>query len=569
MLATDNRNGQQDFPVTDQGEPLRIDRRMVAGLLLLTVIAYLPGFSCGFIWDDDAHVVNSRPVVSPDGLAAIWLEPGSVPQYYPLTHSSFWLEYRIWGENPLGYHAVNILLHAVSVLVLWRVLVGLGLPGAWLAAALFAVHPVHAESVVWISERKNTLSGLFALASTWAWLSWWRSEPGAGRRCWWLSGLLFVGALLSKTVTVTVPAAWLVICWWRGGRIGRREWLGALPMLLLTVPAGLMTIWTEQNHIGAGHLDLGLSVSDRLLVAGRALWFYGGKLFWPSDLVFIYPKWSIDSNLFVQWLYPLGAVMVITMLWWQRARWGRGPLAAVLLFAGTLSPALGFIDVYPMQFSFVADHFQYLASIPLLACGSWLVTTRWHASRGSVLVLVLAGMTFVRCGVFLDTGTLWRDTVAKNPRSPLALTSLGNQLGETGLHELAERRHRQAIDIDPRFPDAWVNLAVELQNQGRRDEAFRVARAAVELAPWLPRARVNLALGLAERERYDEAVKQLEAAVVGDKRFVMAWFQLARIELLRENETGYQRATEQLLRLHPRLAGEFPRGQAPHDRPSP
>ncbi len=555
--------------MTDQGEPLRIDRRMVAGLLLLTVIAYLPGFSCGFIWDDDAHVVNSRPVVSPDGLAAIWLEPGSVPQYYPLTHSSFWLEYRIWGENPLGYHAVNILLHAVSVLVLWRVLVGLGLPGAWLAAALFAVHPVHAESVVWISERKNTLSGLFALASTWAWLSWWRSEPGAGRRCWWLSGLLFVGALLSKTVTVTVPAAWLVICWWRGGRIGRREWLGALPMLLLTVPAGLMTIWTEQNHIGAGHLDLGLSVSDRLLVAGRALWFYGGKLFWPSDLVFIYPKWSIDSNLFVQWLYPLGAVMVITMLWWQRARWGRGPLAAVLLFAGTLSPALGFIDVYPMQFSFVADHFQYLASIPLLACGSWLVTTCWHASRGSVLVLVLAGMTFVRCGVFLDTGTLWRDTVAKNPRSPLALTSLGNQLGETGLHELAERRHRQAIDIDPRFPDAWVNLAVELQNQGRRDEAFRVARAAVELAPWLPRARVNLALGLAERERYDEAVKQLEAAVAGDKRFVMAWFQLARIELLRENQTGYQRAIEQLRRLNPRLAGEFSRSQTRHDRPSP
>ena len=246
----------------------------------------------------------------------------------------------------------------------------------------------------------------------------------------------------------------------------------------------------DRNHIGAGHLDLGLSSFDRLLVAGRALWFYAGKLFWPGDLVFIYPKWSIDSNLFVQWLYPLGAVMAFAVLWWQRARLGRGPLAAVLLFAGTLSPALGFIDIYPMQFSFVADHFQYLASIPLLACASWLVTTGWHASRGSLLVLVLAGMTFFRCGVFHDTGTLWRDTVAKNPRSPLALTSLGNQLGETGLHELAERRHRQAIDIDPRFPDAWVNLAVELQNQGRGDEAFRVANAAVELAPWLPRARV-------------------------------------------------------------------------------
>ena len=546
--------------MTKPGEPLRVNTPVSAGVLvLLTVIAFGPGFGGGFIWDDDAHVTDSLPVVDPGGLPAIWLEPGSVPQYYPLTHSSFWLEYRLWGDNPRGYHAVNILLHAVSVLLLWRVLLGLGLPGAWLAAAFFAVHPVHAESVAWISERKNTLSGLFALASTWAWLGWWRAERGTSIARWWLALLLFAAALLSKTVTVTLPAAWLVICWWQRGRVGRREWLGVLPMLVLTVPMGLMTVWTEQQHIGAGRLDLGLSVPDRLLVAGRALWFYAGKLAWPVDLAFIYPRWSIDSGSLTAWLYPLMAMVLIGLLWWGRGRVGRGPLAAVLLFAGTLAPALGFVDVYPMQFSFVADHFQYLASIPLLTGAAWLIVTRWYASHGMALVLVLVVASFFRSQVFLDTSILWSDTVKKNPRSPLALTSLGNELGEAGSHQLAERRHRQAIEVDPRFPDAWVNLAVELQSQGRKDEAFESAGRAVELAPWLPRARVNLAMGLVERERYDEAVKQLEAAVDSDSRFVMAWAYLARIELTRNNEAGLNRAVEGLRPLDPRLADRFAR----------
>ncbi|MFP6770044.1 MAG: hypothetical protein VB859_17845, partial [Planctomycetaceae bacterium] len=164
-------------------ELLRGDPRVAAGLLVLLVVCtYLPALGGDFLWDDDAHVTDSRPVVEAAGLAAIWIQPGSVPQYYPLTHTSFWLEYRLWSDRPLGYHAVNILLHAGSAVLLWRVLLGLGLPGAWLAAALFAVHPVHVESVAWISERKNTLSGLFCLAAAGAWLRWWRAEPGTARR---------------------------------------------------------------------------------------------------------------------------------------------------------------------------------------------------------------------------------------------------------------------------------------------------------------------------------------------------------------------------------------------------
>ena len=213
MLEPISSHRQQDFRVAKNGESLRVNPRVAAGLLVgLAVVAHLPGSGGTFIWDDDAHVTESRAVVDPGGLPTIWFEPGSVPQNYPLTHSSFWLEYRLWGDNPTGYHAVNILLHVASVVVLWRLLAGLGVSGAWLAAALFAVHPVHVESVAWISERKNVLSGLFALLSTVAWLSWWRAEPGTAGRRWWLAVGFFAAALFSKTVTVTLPAAWLVIC---------------------------------------------------------------------------------------------------------------------------------------------------------------------------------------------------------------------------------------------------------------------------------------------------------------------------------------------------------------------
>ncbi len=557
------------------GESLRVNPRWSSGLLvLLALVAFAPGAGGDFIWDDDAHVTASRPVTDPGGLAEIWFKPGSVPQYYPLTHTSFWLEFRLWGDRPLGYHVVNLLLHAASSVVLWRVLVGLGFRGAWLAAAFFAVHPVHAESVVWISERKNTLSGLLALSATWAWLRWWRSEPDlpASRpgRSWWVSWLLFVAAILSKTITVTVPAAWLVVAWWKGdGRLRRREWLGVLPMVLVAIPAAVMTAWIEHQHIGAGRLDLGLSPVDRLLVAGRATWFYASKLAWPVDLCFIYPRWDIDSSESWQWVFPVAVLLVLAAVVWFRRRLGRGPAAAALLFVGTLTPALGFVDAYPMQFSFVADHFQYLASIPLLSGFAYLVVTRWYATHGGVVVLILLCLSVFHSRVFVNTSVLWSDVVKKNPGSALALTSLGNELGEAGSHRLAEQRHRQAIEVDPQFPDAWVNLAVELQGQGRGDEAFEAAGRAVELAPWLPRARVNLALGLKQRGRYDEATEHLEAAVAMDHRFAIAWWHLLALRWDRGDSEGMQKALSGLRKADPRMAAEWERTRPAGDGPDP
>lgn len=509
----------------------RIDPRVTAGLLvLLTVVAYLPALTCGFIWDDDAHVTDSRPVQQVGGLSAIWFQPGSVKQYYPVTHSSFWLEYRVWKDWPAGYHAVNILLHAGCVLLLWRLLLRLELPGAWLAAALLAVHPVHVESVAWISERKNVLSGVFCLGAALMWLRWQAAAPRTAIRSWWFAFALFLAALLSKSVTAVLPAALLVIVWWKEGRLGKRELCGVVPLFALAFPMGLVTIWSEQRHIGAGRLDLGLEPVDRLLVAGRAVWFYAGQLAWPSRLTFIYPRWTIDARSLAAWLFPLGALTVIGLSWLVRPRVGRGPLTIVLLFAGTLVPALGFIDAYPMQFSFVADHFQYLASLAPLAGVGWLIVEKFKAGWVSlILVLLLAVLSWQQCGIYQDRFSLWIDTVKKNPDSKLAQTSLGNELGglQPPQHKRAEACHRAAIKIDPEYGDAWNNLAVELQEQGRCDEALQAARRAVAVAPWLPKARVNLGRGLYERNKYDEAVRHLAEAVRLDDRYLDAWVVLA------------------------------------------
>jgi protein O-mannosyl-transferase len=130
-------------------------------LVVAVLIAYLPALQGGYIWDDNRYVTENPILPQPDGLAAIWTDPGATIQYYPMVFTTFWLEYRLWGLNPLGYHATNILLHALSALLLWAILRRLAVPGAWLAAALFALHPVHVESVAWVTERKNVLSGLF------------------------------------------------------------------------------------------------------------------------------------------------------------------------------------------------------------------------------------------------------------------------------------------------------------------------------------------------------------------------------------------------------------------------
>ena len=497
-----------------------------AALLLITGAAYAGIVQCGFIWDDDLRVSENPTLRSLAGLRRIWFELASNKQYYPLVFTSFWIEYQLWGANPLGYHLVNLLLHGIGAVLLWRTLLALGVPGAWLAAAVFAVHPVHVESVAWISERKNVLSGAFYLASALAYLRH-AGEPGGGEPgSRWLypaSLALFLCALLAKTVTCTLPAALLLARWWKNGFVERRDVLALVPFFGLGIGLGLTTVWLERHAVGASGADWDFSFLDRCAIAGRALWFYLGKLGWPEPLIFIYPRWNLDAGAPWQYLYPLAALAAVVGLWLLRHRLGRGPLASWLFFAGTLFPALGFFDVYPMRFSFVADHFQYLASIgPIaLAAGAVGASVQHLGVAGrpaawvcaALMLATLGTLTARRIPAYQGLESLWLDTVRQNPGSYLAHHSLADLLRQRGEIDAAIRHYEASIEAAPELSTAHNNLAGLLAGRGETQAAIEHYRRAVEMQPDHALAHRNLAELLLYQGEIEEAIRHLREAV--------------------------------------------------------
>lgn len=503
-------------------------RTWLAGLLLVLLAVAAHGRSAwsGFIWDDEQYVTENKTLRSLDGLRKIWFEPLSIPQYYPLVHTTFWLEYHLWGDRPAGYHVVNVALHAASSVLLWRVLLRLGLPGAWFAAALLAVHPVGVETVSWVTERKNTLSLLFALGSLRAWLEYRGfgaegTESVAGSNaCYWLAVGLFVAALLSKTVAAMLVPMLGLIAWWKTGRFSLRSAMTLAPFVVVGMPLALFTVWLEKHHVGAVGSDFNFSPADRLLIAGRAACFYAAKLAWPHPLAFFYDRWTIDARQPWQWLFPLAVVATAAVAWWRRDRLGRGPLAAILIFLCGLFPALGFFDVYPFKFSFVADHFSYHAAPVFYAAAASAITAA-SLRRGldpalpaAVVISLLLPLTVARCGAFTDLETLWRDTLAKTPHCSAAANNLGvlYQLDDR-LDEavpLLEHAARTALFADARS-QSRANLAMIFLRQGRPADALSLAAEAYSVSA-TTRSRVAYALACVRSGQLAQAERIVAAA---------------------------------------------------------
>lgn len=466
-------------------------RLALAALALLTVIVYLPALRDRFIWDDDLYVTENQTLTSLDGLRRLWVEPTVNVQYYPLVHTTFWIERHWWGLQPAGYHLNNVLLHALNALLLCLVLRRLRVPGAWLAAAIFAVHPVMVESVAWITERKNVLSTAFYLLSLLAWFRFAPPDDERAARRWrfyFLALALFLGALLSKTVTCSLPVALLLIAWWKRGRIQWRDALPTLPFFALGAALGLTTAWLEKHTVGASGADYSLTFFDRCVLAGRAVWFYAGKLAWPAELVFIYPRWRVDASQAWQWIFPAALWGGLAALYFLREKIGRGPLAAVLFFVATLFPALGFVDVFPFRYSFVADHFQYLASLGLITLFAALAARL--ATRGRAILPAVAGailvwlglLTWLQASVYFNLETLWRDTLDKNNEALIAHFNLANLLGTQGKLEEARAHYDEALRIDPRFFEALANRAGVLAHLHHREAALADLTRAEQLA---------------------------------------------------------------------------------------
>ena len=424
----------------------------------------------------------------------------------------------MWGLDPTGYHVVNVILHALSAVLVWRLLIRLKVPGAWAAAALFALHPVHVESVAWITERKNALSGAFYLSAAWAYL---RYEEARSPRLYWAALFLFAAALLSKTVTCTLPAALLLVLWWKGQTPMRRTAVALVPFFALGVAMSGMTVWMEKHSVGAWGPEWDLSLVERGLIAGRALWFYAAKLLVPLNLAFIYPRWAIDATAVWQYLYPAGALGVGALLWAFRARLGRGPLTGMLFFAGTLTPALGFFNFYPMLYSFVADHFQYLASLGLLAlaaAGGHRAWTRLgQPVTGSVvlaLVLAVCGLLTWRQGqVYADLETLWRDTLQKNAGAWIAHNNLANILKERGQLDQAIGHYRQALLLKPGSAQIHLNLADAHRVRGESAAALRHYRRALKAEPDRVETHLKLGNALLGQNAVAEAIERYRQAL--------------------------------------------------------
>ena len=528
----------------------------ILALGVLVVVCYLPAILWGgFVWDDKIFV-NAEPVREVSGLWQIWFSPIDISiegegHYWPLVYTTFWLEHKLWGFAPTGYHIVNVLLHLANTLLVWHLLRRLAVPGAWVVAAVFAVHPLHVESVAWIIERKDVLSGLFYLAAVLAWMRF-VEQPSRGR--YMCSLALYAAGLLSKSIVITLPVALLIWHWWKQNRVTSTALLRLVPFCVVGL---VITIGDLAFYRYLEALSFDYSLTERILIAARALWFYAGKLLWPSELAVIYPLWDIRVADPLAWGYLIAAVTLALALWCFRQRIGRGPLSGALFFVVTLSPVLGFVDHGYMQFAFVADRFQYLAGIGVMAVviGSATYGVRhmsdlWQkvALGSTAMALVVLGvLSWQQTSIYRDNETFYRHIIALNPQARDAHLNLSRALYRQGLYEEAleaarvaveqrpddfnshadlggvinalgrfdeaEPHLRRAIALNPRGWHAHLNLGKALSGQGRYEEALEVTRVAVEQRPDVAVAHAILGIACAALDRLDDALQHFDQAL--------------------------------------------------------
>ncbi len=510
-----------------------------AALCLLVVVSYVPALSAGFLWDD-LILTRATPLHTWSGLAEIWLGSRELSQYeahyWPLLYTTFWLEHRLWGLAPLGYHLVNLLLHTGVVLLLWRLLRQMDVPGAWFAAAVFAVHPLHVESVAWVIGRKDILATLFYLSSVLAYIRF-TETPRGERRGWHylLAVALFVLGLFSKSIVITLPVALLLWHWWRHGRVTMADCSRTLPFFLV----GLGIVLAEYvYYIGNQPTSFAYSPLERGLIAARALAFYAGKLLWPAGLIGVYPRWEPGIGDALAWGCAVGFAAVVAVLWRWRRPLGRGPLAGVLFFAVALSPTLGFVDFGYMLSSFVADRYQYLAGIGLIAvvaaaasraCQRGLNALPERRTRparmaigaaGAAILAVAGLLTWNQASLYRDPVTFFGHVIAHNPQARDAHHTLGNYLQTEGRYGEAHAAYDTALELRPDSPDLLNNIGVLLARQGRHEEAIARYREALRLNPQHQNAMQGLAVALintgtllANQGRREEAVARFREAL--------------------------------------------------------
>ena len=460
-----------------------------AVLVLAAAWIYSPVYHGEFLWDDDILITENWMVQSESlgGLAAIWIEPDGM-DYFPLTYTALWIQWMMFGDDPTGYHITSITLHALSGLLIWVLLAQLKLPGSWLAAVVFTVHPVCVESVAWISEIKNTLSLPLFLLSCMFWVQQDDHQQPIIRERWYGSSLLaFLLALLAKPTMVGLPLLTLLYAWWKRQKITRQDLWRMLPMLFQAFALGLITVWYQHERaIGGETIPIGGPLS-RMAVAGMAIIFYLVKIIWPVGLMPIYPQWSVQSVEVWQLLPWVGLAVVGWFSWRHRSSWGRHVIMAGGFFLLMVAPVLGFVDMAFMRISWVADHFLYLPMIgPLAGLAAW--GSHWlagHASRfrwasrslAIGTVGLLASLSFEAASHWQSSHALWTYSLSVNKQAWPAWMAVGDK--EHGRENLAAAYHcysqavllREEVSDTLHYREAVMEI---LLKQGEYSKALAV-----------------------------------------------------------------------------------------------
>ena len=497
----------------------------VAGsVFLISAIfaAYLPAIHGGPIWDDDYMLMFNPVFKEPHALWRTFFDLQANRVYYPLTLSALFIEFKLFGlQNLTGYHIVNILLHSTNAILCWRLLTQLQVRGAFVIAAVWALHPINAETVSWITEHKNTLSGLFYLGTMYALLRYYQviKPEKSPRGRWYALALIgFAAALGAKSTAVTLPAAALLLVWWKNGRIGITQILAIIPFLMIAAASGALTQYVE-THITAGWDPAwGISPLQKILVAGRALCFYTSKLIWPARLSFAYPRWIANPQIIWQWFFPIAVIAVLTGLWLARRRIGRGPITGLLFFCGTLTPALSFFHVLFQRYSFVADHFQYLAGLGMVAVvvgstASIGMPRKIELSVSATIILTLWILTFQSAHRFVNDETAWGSALEVDAGNPIANLNYGTDLKNRRVYDEAVIHILRAASSPMLAPNVSMMMGEIYEANRNYPMALQCYERAAQLASPEPLPHLQYGSMLLVTGQLSAAAEQLQTAI--------------------------------------------------------
>ena len=511
-----------------------------AGLILAAgLIVYFPALHGDFLWDDPQYVTANPLLRDAAGLAKAWFAPGSVMEFYPLQETTLWLQWRAFGTDPFGYHLTNVLLHVLGALLLWRFFAQLGLRHGWLGGLLFVIHPANVESVAWISELKNTLSLPPFLVAMTALVRYYDTDKP---RDYGLALTAFTLALLVKISMAPFPFVILLYAWWKNGRVMTRDARIAAPFLGVAVLLSALTV-IAYLRFGALHPDHPLvppigGPLARLALAGLTTSFYFGHIFWPWPLLPMYAAWPVNRPSWLDVLPWIAWLALLAWLWSRRATYGRHLLLGLGFFLLMIAPFCGLATQSYMYFTWVMDHFLYLAMIgPIgLVVASVDEFLRRDSVAHQAVVSVAAAVVVLMLGLqsrafaaqWRDGETLWTYSVEHAPSVWLPHYNLGNAYRRDGRLGDAIAQYQESIRLHPDFDWSHNNLGIALaQDSDSLPQAIAEYRAAIQLRPAFAEAHNNLANALARTGHAEEAIPEYKAALAAQPGLIAARFNLA------------------------------------------